>query len=385
MNCVVSRGIPGRLAGVVLAAAMLANGTGRAEEAAPAAAEATPTYPSLDIIGFSDAGFTVTDAPAASSNSGFFQGQFVLHFTSALSSRVAFFGEVSLNAGTDAAYGAPGSAMPASAYHTSADVHRSVLKYTHGDHLKLSIGRFHTPVGYWNLAFHHGPWLQTTVARPRMLDFASPFLPLHIFGAFAEGEIPSGGVNLGYSIGLGNGRGSGAGSAEAPGDANNHRAWAVRISSKPDWLHGLELGGAHYADKLGIPAYGAVAAADYRESIWSGYIAFTKERPELIAEYASVRHRRADGARSYTSWAGYVQAAWRLPMLSAKLKPYVRWEEMRLRDRDPLFRGLPDGRGGLAGVRFDATDLLALKAEYHRRSEGAPFRNALLSQVSFTF
>jgi hypothetical protein len=344
---------------------------GAAEELANPA-NVTPAYPSLHILGFSDAGFSATDADSALSNSGFYLGPFVLHFTSSLSSRIAFFGEVSLTTNAERGYGVGDDAL-----HPNAEVHRSFLKYTHGDAVKLSIGRFHTPVSYWNVAFHHGAWLQTTVTRPKMLDFTSSFLPLHFIGAFAEGDLPTGSLNLQYSAGIGNGRGSGPGRAEAPADVNDNRAWTVRLGAKPDALHGLEVGGAHYADQYDPHGEG------YRERIWNAYAAFTRERPEVLAEYVSVRHREIGDPGTVTSWAFYVQAAYRVKALEDKLKPYARWEEMRLREAEVCADGC---RSGLVGLRVDVSEFAAFKLEYQRHSSGgAPFRNGLLSQVSFTF
>jgi hypothetical protein len=373
---------------VACSAALLASilaRSARADDAA-APAEATPTYPTLRLIGFTDAGFSATDADGAASNSGFFQGQFVLHVSSALSSRLAFFGELSVVTSDDTAYahGAATSSSSMGAYHAAADVHRTMLKYTHSDALKLSIGRFHTPVSYWNVTYHHGAWLQTTVTRPKMLDFSSPFLPLHFTGAFAEGDVPSGPLNLGYSLGIGNGRGGGPGRADAPGDVNNNRAWVARISSKPEWMRGFEIGGALYRDK--VTAVYTNSSADYREWIMNGYFAFTKEKPEILAEYVAIRHDRIGRPLSHTSWAYYMQAAWRLQGLAEKAKPYVRWEEIRPNASDALMNAAAGCRGLLAGLRVDVSDFVALKAEYqHQQDEGALFHNGFFTQASFTF
>jgi hypothetical protein len=348
---------------------------GGSAAAATEAGVETPSYPTLDLIGFTDAGFSATDADSSTSNSGFFQGQFVLHFTSALSSRIAFFGEVSVATGDSAAYGAMSHGG------ANADLHRSILKYSHSDALKLSIGRFHTPISYWNTAFHHGQWLQTTVTRPKALDFSNPFLPLHFIGAFAEGQLPSGKANLGYLIGVGNGRNGGPGRPDAPGDADNHRAWLVRLSTKPEWPSGLHVGGAFQDDK--VAAFYGQTRVDFRERIWNAYLAFTRENPEIIAEYIALDHDRIGRDESFRSWSYYAQAAWRV---TPRIKPYVRWEEIHLDPNDHLVQSAALYHGGLVGVRLDPSELVALKVEYHRQEKGAaPFRNGVFSQVCLTF
>src|ERR1700704_1973404 len=79
--------------------------------------------------------------------------------------------------------------------------------FDQSDQLKVSFGRYHTPVNYWNNTFHHGSWLQTTISRPEMAQFGGAFIPVHFVGALAEGVLPAGGLNLNYNVGIGNGRG----------------------------------------------------------------------------------------------------------------------------------------------------------------------------------
>lgn len=46
-------------------------------------------------------------------------------------------------------------------------------------------GRMHTALGYWNRAFHHGTYMQNSIARPLFLDFedgTNAVLPSHIIG-----------------------------------------------------------------------------------------------------------------------------------------------------------------------------------------------------------
>jgi hypothetical protein len=157
------------------------------------------TYPNLKIVGFGD--FDYSDTKRPEGPQGFSEGQFVLHMTSSLSPRVSFFGELSFTARTDAGTGTP----PAPGY--NAEVERMILRFDKSDQLKVSFGRYHTPINYWNTAFHHGQWLQTTIMRPEMIEFGGKFLPVHFVGALVEGAIPASGWNLNYQAGFGNGRG----------------------------------------------------------------------------------------------------------------------------------------------------------------------------------
>ena len=69
--------------------------------------------------------------------SGFNLGQFVLHLASPLSKKVGHFGELSFTArpiGHD------------------VQVERTIIQYDYNDYFKISFGKYHTPLGYWNIS-----------------------------------------------------------------------------------------------------------------------------------------------------------------------------------------------------------------------------------------
>src|SRR5262249_8664970 len=125
-------------------------------------------------------------------------------------------------------------------------------RYDLNDYFKLSFGRYHTPINYWNTAFHHGAWLQTTISRPEMAQFGGSFIPVHFVGMLGEGSASAGGLNLNYALGLGNGRGSVISRDGDFGDLNNNRAWLVNAFVKPDKLYGLQIGGSAYRDEISL-------------------------------------------------------------------------------------------------------------------------------------
>ena len=53
----------------------------------------------------------------------------------------------------------------------ATDLERLQFGYTLSDAATLWLGRFHTPFGYWNTAYHHGTQIQTSALRPRFIDF----------------------------------------------------------------------------------------------------------------------------------------------------------------------------------------------------------------------
>lgn len=336
--------------------------------------EAQPSYPSLRLAGFSDLNFAATDQRNA--RSGFTEGQFVLHLSSALAPKVTFFGELSASARTDAGTGAP----PATGF--NFEVERSVIRFDQNDYFKVSFGRYHTPINWWNTAFHHGQWLQTTINRPEMTQFGGRFIPVHFVGGLIEGGVPLGGLNLNYNLGLGNGRGTVISRGGDAGDVNNNRAWLVNLFVKPDRLYGLQVGGSVYRDKTG-----SAGNREFREWITAAHLIWQKENPELIAEFANVNHSEVGRNTTFNSQAYYVQAAYRLPWFGRVWKPYYRFEYIHIPRSELVLQGVPNLVGSVVGWRYDISSFAAIKGEYRnlRRAPGQPHVNGGFLQTSFTF
>lgn len=342
-------------------------------EGLPGEAHGLPGAPSLKLGGFGDINFASTDQRGA--RQGFFQGQFTLHISSALSPRVNYFGEVTLSARSDAGTGSP----PATGF--NAEVERSIIRFEQSDYLKFSGGRYHTPINWWNTAFHHGQWLQTTISRPEMTQFGGRFIPVHFLGGLVEGAFPAGGLNLNYNVGLGNGRGSVISRGGDDGDNNFHRAWLVNLFAKPDRLFGMQVGGSVYRDKVAV-----AGGREFREWITSAHVVWQKEDPEIIAEFANVHHEEIGRPGTFNSQAWYVQAAYRLPWFEKLWKPYYRFEYIHIPRGDTVFRGVPNLVGSTAGIRYDIAAFAALKLEYrNQRRPGIPRVNGAFLQTSFTF
>jgi hypothetical protein len=289
---------------------------------------------------------------------------------------VNFFGELSFTPRADAGTGTP--AAPG----FNAEVERVIIRFDYSDLLKASFGRYHTPINWWNTAFHHGAWLQTTISRPEMVQFGGQFIPVHFVGALIEGATPAGGWNINYQAGVGNGRGNVISRAGDAGDNNARPAWLLNMFAKPDMAFGLQVGGSVYVDRVtttGRPAFD--------ERILAGHLVWQREDPEFIAEIANVRHEQVGGPLSESSLAYYIQTAYRLPIFDSLWKPYFRFEHIDIASADPVFAGVPNLDGSTVGVRYDASTYAAIKAEarFRRRVSGQPMTNGVFLQVAFTF
>ena len=327
-------------------------------------------YPSLQIRGFADADFSATDQKGT--NSGFNLGQFDLHLASALSQKIGYFAEITVNAHPE---------------NYTIEMERSFIRYDYNDYFKISFGRFHTPIGYWNTTFHHGAWLQTTIDRPFMVKVGGTFTPLHFVGALAEGNIPSGGLGLGYNVGFGNGRGALIARPGDAGDVNNNRAWVAKLFARPAKAYGLELGGSFYRDKINLPA-----GPEFREWIASGYLTWTKGAPEFLAEFDNVNHHNIATNAVANNNASYVQFAYKLPWLEKTMKPYYRFEYTHMPLSEQVFTYQPQVES-IFGLRYDISSFAAFKSEYrysashpaHAGHPAVPAVNGLFFQTAFTF
>jgi hypothetical protein len=308
-------------------------------------AAAAQAPPRLTFQAFSDVNYIATDRRGVAE--GFTEGQLSAHTVVGLTDRLAFYGEGTVSAQTTG---------------FRLDIQRTILRYDFSNAFKLSAGRFHTPISYWNTSYHHGPWLQTTAQRPQIAKFGNALVPAHFVGAMAEGTF-SGTLGLGYAVGIGNGRQTTFSAAGDAGDGNRHRAVTGSLRIRPEALLGLQVGGSYYRDR--VPTTGNV---EFREQIWSAHAAWASETPEVIAEYSRVGHEPlSPGGEQVWSNGYYLQVAARVPGLAA-LKPYSRFEKVTAAAGDALLAPFKLNYDGLiVGMRYDFNPYAALKGEY--RSE----------------
>jgi hypothetical protein len=86
----------------------------------------------------------------------------------------------------------------------NVDIERFFITREVNDRLDIGLGRLHSPLGYWNMHYHHGILLQDTVTRPFFLAFEdepNAILPMHVVGVMAEGEVAGG---FSYEAGVAN-------------------------------------------------------------------------------------------------------------------------------------------------------------------------------------
>lgn len=343
-------------------AALIALGGIRASlEAQPV----TESYPQLRAFIFGDVSYATSEREV---DEGFLIGQLVGHAAATLSDRINVFTELTATARSEGGY--------------AFEIERAIVRYDVSDALKLSLGRYHTPNSYWNTAFHHGLWLQTSVARPEPVRFGSLFLPTHFVGVQAEGRLPVlTALGLNYTVGVGNGRSESLTRAGDAGDVNDNRAVSLSLFARPPEPFGLRVGGSLHFDRASPETGPSVS-----ERILSTHAIWEGNGAELLAEYARGRHEaRAPASGEGHTEGGYVQVGYRLVGVVRELKPYLRGEWLEVGGADPLLAGrLEDYRAWLGGLRWDFASTTALKAELRGERVGdASWAATFIAQISF--
>jgi len=369
-----------------LARAVLLVGLVSALSSAASAQPAGHEIGELRILGFTDMKLDAVDGgDILETTSGFHMGQLILHLMRPMSERWGFFAETATTAKSDGSFG--------------VSFERVIARYRFSEFFKLSMGRYHTPVNWWNESFHHGQWLQTTADRPEMTRFGGKFVPVHFVGIMEEGSATVASLSTTWTAGIGNGRQANIAGAGEGGDDDTHRAWLVGLDIRPDALYKLEIGGAVYQDAVPPAVQDTVTirgGAD--ELLVAGHLVWHGETPEFIAEYARIHHDAITGSTDGDSEAWYAQLGWRLAAAEERLKPYVRYERLEIDAKDPVYGAggsgnatresdrIADSRILTAGVRIDLATLVALKLEYQgRKVANSDWYKTYVAQLALSF
>lgn len=277
---------------------------------------------------------------------------------------------------------------------TKAELERMQIGYAFGDAATMWLGRFHTPYGYWNTAFHHGAQIQTSILRPRFLEFEDEggILPAHTTGIWLNGGVRTGSGKFGYDLTIGNApqingvaagsdlsavntasfspaviaggyAGSGTLDVRQSGSTSHRTSTGFNVWFEPGAADGLRLG-LH-----GLRADVSDDAASANRTLlnmFGGYSAYTAAPWEMLGEYYRFRNEdRSGGTGTHNSWAGYAQIGYNF----GKWTPFARVEQTRLDQTDNYFGVQESGRSYkrlATGLRYDVDPKVALKVELDR-------------------
>lgn len=280
------------------------------------------------------------------------------------------------------------------------DLRRMLLNYEVNDHFKFSLGRYQTYIGYYNWAFRSAGWLQTTVDRPLVMEFASDggILPTQAIGVSLTGTIPSGRLGLNYVAEYGSSdtirpdiNGSGI-----LNDENNGNHTNLGIFLTPDAVPGLRVGASVYRDQIsdlislasggpvtGSASTGVPPATDrWNQTIVNAHAVYVGRGFEFLNEAFLIRFAPTGGGAIFNTPAFYSQVSKSV----GPLRPFLRFQYVNASPRNALYDDVRLRYGPSFGARYDPNQFLAFKVQLDQTMRrGLANLDGLQFQIAGTF
>jgi hypothetical protein len=322
---------------------------------------ARETSVGLPLRGFADVGAIWSTAEDPVKRRGFSVGTLDIYLTPQFSDRVRALAEIAFE------FEESGSG--------SVEMERLQVGYAVSDTLTLWGGRFHTPFGLWNTLFHHGAILQTSIFRPRFVEFEDKggIMPVHLVGAWATGSSRLGAGKLSYDGYLTN----------APsirerrldpnefghGDGNTLLGFNVGYLAQES-AGGLKLGLHGFASTVKSFASSGATLGRTRLRTAGAYFGYDSDGWEAIGEYYRFANVDVPTRAKHASNAWFVHVGHAF----GPLTPFVRFERAALDPNDNYFAAQQSGRSYrrfAAGALYALDSRSAIKIELNRTSETA--------------
>ena len=305
----------------------------------------------LPLHGFADVGVG-NHNPEFSQYQGADVGSLEFFLTPRLGSRTRALFELNFEVGSDGTVG--------------VDLERAQIGYQFSDSATVWVGRFHTPYGYYNTAFHHGQQIATALRRPRFIEFEDHggIMPAHTVGMWLTGSQRIGDQKLTYDAYIGNSQRITGGILDMNNAGNTHGSTIVGGNL------GLLLSGALDGLKIGVDAFQTrIEDQDQSPSYFTrvksfgAYAAYDTDNWEDIAEFHVFNNEDLTGhTGAHRSEAGFVQIGYR----AGRYTPYARYERGAFQQSDRFFAAQTSGSSyyrDALGLRFDVDLVSALKLE----------------------
>ena len=354
-----------------------------------AVASQSSTDTGLPMHGFMDVGYALNSQgsvianPNVANPRGFYQGRLSFYLTPHFGDNVKVLAEPNIEV----------SQLDGT---VNVDVERLQIGYTFSDNATLWGGRFHTPYGYWNTAFHHGAQLQTSVLRPRFIDFedSGGILPAHMVGVWGTGKIKTGEDKFTYDWFVGNGPKivdaqpvpstpvvptdyqTGGLDPNIAGDDNHSAMVGLNLGYdfSGEYLDGLRLA-VHWlqgnVNIYGSTANGSTPTVNSQPSVLlnttnlnvgGGSLVYLSNDWEIMGEYYGFNNKDMSNDVKYKSRAGYMQVATNF----GEFTPYVRAERTMFDQADNYFSMQANGQSyarQALGLRYNLNPKACLKLE----------------------
>jgi hypothetical protein len=314
----------------------------------------------------------------------FAQGEFDMYLTQKIDPVTKVFVEMVYEDGGD---GGNGYGVDLERYNISRDL---------TPNFTIGMGRYHTPIGYWNTAYHHGYLLSDTVSRPSFLNFEDgmgAILPMHTIGLMGNGSVQTASGDIEYDVMVGNSTSINTDGFTSingvntmppythnildvnnilnPGDKLSENAKVVyKFAAMP-----LQVGvfamhqavsesgtvGSTLPSGLAAPGYGGILT-DMMMS--GGHFRYAAPKFDVLGEYYNLQNQDKVGTSgTHSADAYYIQFGYRL---TNSLKPVYRYEAVNFSTADPYFQYLGTQKGGrhVIDLRWDLSDTNAIKLEF---------------------
>jgi len=256
------------------------------------------------------------------------------------------------------------------------DVERIQVGYVYGEWGTLWAGRFHTPYGYWNTAFHHGAQLQPSIYKPRFIDWEdhAGFMPSHSTGIWFQGKLGVGSGKFAYDLWMSNGNRNIAGESDMNilRDDNHTPGYGGRAAYNfGGALDGLSIGVHALTDEIDLYAADLTTQLSRgKMNMYGGFAVYESDLIEFSAEYYwfANPNQNNGGSPIYHSSAGFVHLGYNA---TANNQVYVRFEDANIDNEDPYFNNLENGFSyirSVVGMRHNINARACVKVEANRTS-----------------
>lgn len=330
----------------------------------------------LVIRGFGNVDARYTDHKVSDDitrgNNFFSLGEFDLFMTSKLSNRISFLNETVFE------FERSGD--------VEIDIERLMIHYDVNTLLKIDVGKFFLPLGYWVPTYNHGVWFQTTMDRPDIVNFQDKGgpLPTHDTGIKVSGSALLEGFDLNYACAISNGRGVNTTQRQNFDDMNDKKALSLQFEVQPHIVEGLRLGPSVYYDVIPEDKTNPNRENEIREIIYGGHIVYTMRNIELLTEAFVINHDEVSGD-VFNTFGGYAQFAYTIN----KFKPYYRYDYIDYSNDDPFYResefDFLDTNKHTIGLRYELSHFNAIKFEYSHGVFDNEDVNIIGLQTAFSF
>jgi hypothetical protein len=266
------------------------------------------------------------------------------------------------------------------------DLDRMQISYEFGDWLKVTGGRFHTSLGYYNTAYPQGGAVYLLpIDRPFVVDQHdnASIVPTSTVGLNFHGRPPFLGQRIVYDVDVSNGRGVQSNDLANGGDANNSKMLNLRLRYD---ANGLIIGANALVDW--IPPRldpNALQPETLHERIFGAHIAYVEHPWHFISEGYLIQH--TGGGLSQRTVAALCEFGYTVGLAT----PYARYELARFPNGQDVFwapthqqeRG--DFDAVSLGVKIVPNENFAIKFELETNKGQAERDYRAASQVAFGF